>query len=127
MKLFLHSKSNGLFPIIAMLLFFVTVFMPDRACSHGGHAHPPVLSDIKAIEKATKDVSIIVDQSELVEGKKLDDGWKQIAAGDKHIHKKIENFFIVSFKKSKEETLYIFLTIYGRYLGANFSGKIEVK
>ncbi len=125
MKSFLNFRSNLQLSVVTTLLFFVVVLMSNTAYSHGDHAHPPVLTDIKAIEKATKDVSIIVDQNELVEGKKIDVGWKQIAVKDKHIYEKTEKYVIVSFKKNKEKTLYILLSIYGRYLAVNFSGKFE--
>ncbi len=123
MKLFLNSKLNRRISIITMIFFFVTVLISNRAYSHGDHDPPPTFADMEAIEKATKDVSLIVDQSESVEGMQLDGSWKQIPKRDKHVYERTDNYVIVSFKKSREKTLYVLLTIYGRYLAANFSGK----
>ena len=104
--------------------FILLIFLlSTNAFAHGDH---PLLTDKDFIGKATFDVSTIVDNKEPVEGELLDESWKKIRENDKQIVKKTDKFVIVSFyNRERKRTLFVLLTEYIEYLGANFSGKFE--
>ena len=105
------------FFILLVLLINTNVF------AHGDHAR---LTDEDFIGKATFDVSTIVDNKEPVEGELLDETWKKIRENDKQIVKKTDKFVIVSFyNRERKRTLFVLLTEYIEYRGANFCGKFE--
>lgn len=88
----------------------------------GGHSHGPIEKS-EAIEKASKVVL------QLVERKKIDSSWSELNANKaekKDFGKGPE--WVVSFNNNKikdasKKTLYVFLTIEGRYLAANYTGQ----
>lgn len=89
---------------------------------HGGHPHEPVRQD-KAIESATDAVS------KLVEKAKLDASWKAVkatGAEKKQFDKTVE--WVVTFNNpaapdKAKQNLYVFISLTGSYVTANFSGK----
>lgn len=99
----------------------------DHGHSHGhdhghGHSHAPV--DQKQAEKAAiKSVARLVKQG------KIDSSWKSVSvamAEKKKFGGKME--WVVSFKNDKisdssKQTLYVFLSLTGRYIAANYTGK----
>ena len=108
--------------IITFSFLSLIMLAPDTALGHSNHGEP--LNDDQAIIKASKDVNIIVEDSESIEGRKLDSSWTKVT--DKKIFKKSLRYFIVSFSHSgKQRTLYVLLNIYGEYLDANFNGKFK--
>ena len=108
--------------IITFSFFSLIMLTPDMALGHSNHGAP--LNDEQAIIKASKDVKIIVEDSESIEGRKLDSSWTEVT--DKKIFKRSLRYFIVSFShQEKQSTLYILLNIYGEYLDANFNGKFK--
>lgn len=112
-----------LFMNISTICFLgLTMLAPNMALSHSSHGEP--LNDGQAIMKASKDVEIIVKQSEPIEGRKIDPSWTKVM--EKKIFKKGLRYFIVSFyHPEKQKTLYVLLNIYGEYLTANFNGNFK--
>jgi uncharacterized protein DUF6488 len=107
---------------VPSLVFIITLLLTHLAFGHADHASP--LTDDQAIVKATQDVGIIVKESEKIEGKILDESW--VKSTEKKIFKKGLRYFVVSFQHPKQkETLYIHLSSFGAYQGANFSGVFE--
>jgi len=101
----------------------LALLISTNVFAHGDHA---LLTDKDFIGKATFDVSTIVDNKESVEGELLDESWKKIRESDKQIVKKTDKFVIVSFyNRERKRTLFVLLTEYIEYLGANFSGKFK--
>ena len=108
---------------IVLYILLAFIFTPTSILAHGDHAP---LTDKDFIGKASFDVSIIVDNKEPVEGELLDESWKKVSENDKQVFKKTEHFVIVSFyNREKKRTLFVLLTEYIKYLGANFSGAFE--
>lgn len=89
---------------------------------HGhGHSHEPV-TQVEAEEIAANSVA------KLVQRKKIDGSWSTVA-----VHSSEQKEFggqmewVVIFKNEKvtdpeKQTLYVFLTLEGRYLAANYTG-----
>lgn len=104
-------------------LTLLALLVSTNVFAHGDHAK---LTDEDFIGKASFDVSVIVDNKDLVDGELLDESWKKIREDDKQIVKKTDKFVIVSlYNREKKRNLFILLTEYVEYLGANFSGKFE--
>lgn len=103
-----------------VLSLFSVVAMAGSGHDHG-HAHDPV-SQNRAEEIAVKSVSRLVD------GGKLDKSWKAtgvMKAEKKDFGGNME--WVITFKNEKiedpeKQTLYIFLTLGGEYLAANYTG-----
>ena len=105
------------------LLFSVTAAAGDgHDHDHGSHSHDPVTQS-QAEEAAVKSVE------KLVSKRKVADSWKgiKVASSEK---KKFGNReeWMVSFKNEtasdpSKQTLYIFLSLTGDYIAANFTGK----
>lgn len=108
---------------IAVFTVALTMLISSVAFSHSsGHGTPP--SNEQIIAKASRDLVVIVDKSEPVEGKVLGASWK--GSTTKAIHDKTFKHYVVSFTQTEEKrTLYILLNTQGTYLGANFDGKFK--
>jgi len=108
---------------ITFSMLVSSVALSGAGHDHGhDHAAPPTSQQV--LSKASDDLAMIVDSSELVEGKKLDASWKQVR--DKKIHKQTIRYYITAFTHPTEnKTLYILLNGQGAYLGANFSGNFD--
>ena len=109
--------------IIFSILFSILPVAVWAGAGHDhGHSHHPV-SQNKAEEIATKRMI------QLVEKGKIDSSWKSVKVASsekKKFGKKME--WVVTFNNKKisdasKQTLYIFLTLSGDYLAANFTGK----
>ena len=97
----------------------------DHGHSHDdghSHSHDPV-SQKKAEEIAMKSVARLVDKG------KVDKSWKSVSVA-KSEKKKFGNKmeWVVSFKNDKvsdksKQTLYVFLSLTGNYIAANYTGK----
>tara|TARA_R110002167_G_scaffold29817_5_gene99187 strand:+ start:160 stop:516 length:357 start_codon:yes stop_codon:yes gene_type:complete len=112
--------------IIYTVAFTLSMLVSSVALSGAGHSHGPVTppTNQQILSKASDDINMIIDNSELVDGEKLDASWKQVA--DKKIHKKTLRHYITAFTHPTEnKTLYILLNAQGKYLGANFSGNFD--
>lgn len=108
---------------IAVFTLAFSMLISSVAFGHSsGHGKPP--SNEQIIEKASRNLAVIVDESEPVEGKVLDSSWK--SSTTKAIYKKTFKHYVVSFTHTEEKrTLYILLNTQGTYLGANFDGKFK--
>lgn len=108
--------------VFGLLLSFLSSGAVAGAGHDHSHSHHPV-SQSQAEETATKSVSMLVDKG------KLDASWKLV----KVTQTKQEKFsghqeWVVSFKNEKvsdpsKQTLYVFLSLSGEYLAANYTGK----
>ena len=89
-----------------------------------GHSHGPAttINEQEATQRATEIVSIIIQKG------KIDKSWgavESVRAEKKKYQYGYE--WVVAFNNPKEtdqsrQTLYVFLSLDGQYLGANFSG-----
>jgi hypothetical protein len=102
------------------------MLVSNIALSGSNHSHDPVTppTNQQVLSKASDDLNMIIDKSELVEGAKLDVRWKQVT--DKKIHKKTLRYYITAFTHPTEnKTLYILLNTQGAFIGANYTGDFE--
>ncbi len=107
-----------------LLLSFVLFAAPVMAGSghDHGHSHEPISSK-EAISKATKKVQ------QLANAGKIDSSWSKIKAASaeqKEYSKVLE--WVVTFKNDKvsdssKQTLYLFFSLDGNYIAANYTGK----
>ncbi len=107
-----------------LLLSFVLFATPVMAGSghDPGHSHEPISSK-EAINKATKKVH------QLAKAGKIDSSWSKInaaSAEQKEYSKVLE--WVVTFKNDKvsdssKQTLYLFFSLDGNYIAANYTGK----
>ena len=116
-------KTVGLVSIMSLSGNFVYAAGDHKHGPGGSHTHKAVSITKKEAEAAAKDVAGL-----LVKKGKLKKGWLQ--AGVKTVSKKKfknETEWVVTLENAKAEkskqTLYVFLSLTGEYLGANFSGK----
>jgi len=109
--------------LVLSSLFFGAPVIAGSGHDHGhSHAHAPVNKET-AETNAGKAVAALVVQ------KKLDDSWTSVTASSSE--KKVFNGdteWLVTFvnKKvtdTKKQKLYVFLTLSGEYIAANFTGK----
>ena len=89
-----------------------------------GHSHGPVTPATE--EQVIKNASDVV--AALIQKGKIDASWKDIKPTDTKKKKTpYDPEWVVTFNNSKiaekeKKTLYVFLSLDGQYLGANFSG-----
>ena len=104
-----------------LLSFLVSV---TAAYAGAGHSHGPTtpITENEAIQTATKIVSAIVQNG------KIDKSWAEVEAAQA-LKKKYQHGYewVVTFNNPKEsdqsrKILYVFLSLEGKYLAANFSG-----
>lgn len=94
------------------------------AYAGSGHSHGPVTP--VAEEQVIKNASDVV--AALVQKGKIDASWKEVKPTDaKKKKNQYDQEWVVTFNNSKvakkeQKTLYVFLSLDGQYLGANFSG-----
>ena len=108
----------------ALLLSFVLCATPVMAGSghEHGHSHEPISSK-EAISKATKKVR------QLAEAGKIDSTWSKTNATNaeqKEFSNSLE--WVVAFTNDKvsdssKQTLYLFFSLDGSYIAANYTGK----
>jgi len=111
-----------MFRKLLISMFAIGLLATGSAFAHGGHDHEPIDKE-KAIEKAKVVVSQMVKKS------KLDASWENVKSikASKKAFKEGNEWFISfenkTIKDSSKSTLYVFLTLSGEYLAANFTGK----
>ncbi|MBL7003727.1 MAG: hypothetical protein ISR69_06855 [Gammaproteobacteria bacterium] len=111
---------------IQTIILSLTLFLfPLSAFAGAGHDHGPSRAPATQ-SQAEKVASDIVFQ--LAEKSKIEASWKAVKI-EKSLKKKFGNNleWVVSFKNEKitdpaKQTLYIFLTLGGEYLAANYTG-----
>ena len=89
-----------------------------------GHSHGPTtpINETEAIQTATEIVSIIVRKG------KIDKSWAKVKSAQAEQKKNQYGYeWVVAFSNPKaadqtRQILYVFLSLDGQYLGANFSG-----
>lgn len=108
-------------------IVFLLVFSATGSYAHGpdggGHGSTTRITEIQAREKATQLVAIIVKKG------RLDASWSRIQPAEaekKTFQGRLE--WIVTFinpaeKDAAKQKLYVFLSLYGEYTGANYEGK----
>lgn len=115
--------------LIKTILFTSTLFLGITSLhsyagpGHDGHTHS---HDVDANTAKTNAVKVV---NKLIEKKKIPESWKNIQAGT--VEKKRfgkQNEWVVTFKNTKEQdsskqTLFVFLSMEGNYLAANFTGQ----
>ena len=110
--------------LLVSSLLFISPVIAGTGHDHnnGGHSHGPISSE-GVIKKATKQVKSLAERG------KLDKSWIGIKAeGATQKTYSNETEWVVTFKNEKvsgpeKQILYIFFTLDGSYLAANFTGK----
>jgi len=112
--------------LLVSSLLFASPVMAGAGHDHGsgGHSHSqgPVSSDV-AVKRATDKVKSIVESG------KIDKSWADVkATGATQKTFGGETEWVVTFKNDKvsdvaKQTLYLFYTVDGMYIAANFTGK----
>lgn len=108
--------------VLSSLLFGAPVIAGSDHDHGHSHAYSPV-------DKETVEKNAVKVKDALVESKKIDKSWASIAASS--LEKKIVNGgpeWLVIFNNEKitnteKQKLYIFMTLGGEYIAANFTGK----
>lgn len=103
-------------------LFSVVVFAGANHDHGHSHSHDPV-SQTQAEKAAIKSIANLIKKG------KVDSSWKSIPVSKSEKKKfgdKME--WVVSFKNDKvsdasKQTLYVFLSLTGEYIAANYTGK----
>lgn len=108
--------------LVSLFLLLASPVYAGSGHDHGhGHSHEPV-TQAQAEEEAISSVA------KLVQRKKIDSSWASVTV---HSSEKKEfdgqTEWVVIFKNEKvsdpdKQTLYVFLTLEGRYLAANYTG-----
>lgn len=108
--------------IFSFFLLLASPVFAGAGHDHGhGHAHDPVTKS-QAEEIATETVAKLVDRD------KIEASWKSVDVSTSEKKKFGKNMeWMVVFKNEKvsdpeKQTLYIFLTLTGEYLAANYTG-----
>ena len=109
--------------VLLLGLSFSAFAGPGHGHSHGGHGH----GHAKKVSKEKTKMIGMTHVNRLVKKGKLDKSWKE-AKYDSTIQKVFggRKEWVATFtndKGVKGKKLYIFLTLSGRFLGANFTGK----
>ena len=113
---------------IVFCLMVLIAFTTAPALGGGGHDHgsnsdhgPAVkLSQTQIIEKASGYVAGLVEKG------KLDAFWAQVKpqeAKDNSAYEWVVTFSNPEIEDPEQKTLYMFLTLSGKYIAANFTGK----
>lgn len=110
--------------IICLVTAIILSATSVHAGPGSGHSHGPVtpVSESQAIENASAVVSAIVKKG------KLDASWTEVKATEAKKKKfQYGQEWVVTFHNPKvtdqeKKNLYVFLSLDGQYLGANFSG-----
>lgn len=105
-----------------MVLIAFTAAPALGAGGHEGHGHGPAveLNQSQIQKKAARFVASLVEKG------KLDASWAQSKPQDskKNIgHEWVITFSNPEIKEPEKQTLYMFLTLSGKYIAANFTGK----
>ncbi len=108
--------------LVVLLAFSATVLYAHGPAG-GGHGPKTEITESQASAKATQVVATIVKKGE------LDASWSQIQPAKvkkETFEGKLE--WVVTFnnpaeKDTAKQKLYVFLSLYGEYTGANYKGK----
>ena len=108
--------------LLSLSLFFVTGVFAGPGHSHGdGHSHSPV-SEQGVKEKAAQKVK------QLIDAKKIPQSWNTIKANkaEKKTYSKgpewVVTFNNTAVSDATKQTLYLFYSLDGHYIAANYTG-----
>lgn len=105
------------FAFCLMMLFALTATTTHAGT---GHDHATELSQNQILKKASGLVARIVEKGQ------LEESWRQVKPQEPKKnsgHEWVVVFFNPKIKDSEKQTLYMFLTLSGEYVAANFTGK----
>lgn len=118
----LPGMNDAMKPICGLLPRFVICLhlaVATGAAAHPGHEN--VLSTKQAILRGKAVVRSLVRNGESIKGQILDQSWLQ--ATDFVDCKETPEYYLIAFDNAPmEKSLYILLTVTGKYLRANFDG-----
>jgi len=106
-----------------LFAFIATTAIPSfGGPNHNGHRHDHAgeLSESLILERASGFVATIVEKG------RLEASWSQIKpqkARKNDRHEWVISFFNPEIKDPQKQTLYLFLSLSGEYIAANFVGK----
>ena len=130
MKFSVSTFTGALF-VGALVLFVASTAYagPSHHHEHGhdhGHSHgtQTKLDDNGAIAAASKGVSAIIGQKQLIAGAALDAAWEKTASTAKSVSEKGKGYFIVKFdSQDTGKSLYLLLSDAGEVYDANYTGQ----
>jgi hypothetical protein len=105
---------------LAFCLILLFALTATTAHAGAGHEHAVELSQSQVLEKASAFVARIVEKGQ------LEESWKEVKpqkAKENSRHEWVVVFSNPEIKDRKKQTLYMFLTLSGEYIAANFTGK----
>lgn len=109
--------------VASILLTIAVFFAQGPAFAHSDHVHGPDVTKEQAQKTATEAVT------KLVAEKKLEESWQGVVAdqAEQRTFGKAKEWVVI-FKNAKaadaaRRTLYVFLSLDGRVLASNFTGK----
>ena len=111
--------------VVTLALSFTTLYAGSgHSHDHGGHSHAQTKISKDDVQKTAKK-----QLSRLIKNNKIDNSWSNVAISNiqkKQFHHNTE--WVVSFrnkgiKDKTKQTLYIFVSLYGKVTGANHTGK----
>ncbi|MCK4951370.1 MAG: hypothetical protein KAS48_06090 [Gammaproteobacteria bacterium] len=111
-----------------LLLGFILGLLPITAMAGSGHDHGHSHSNAP-VNQATATTTATTIVAEFVKRKKLDESWTSITAiSVEKKEYKDSSEWVISFVNDKitdpdKRTLYVFLTLTGDYIAANYTGK----
>jgi hypothetical protein len=105
-----------------ILIFALSMYMPNMAFSHGDHDY--AMDEAQALKRAIKYTGMIIDLPNAIEGVQLNESWRALKQAS--VHEQTEQYFIVSVHNAGEEkTLFLLLSSSGELEAANFDGEFE--
>lgn len=99
-------------------------FISTSAQAHSGGHGEIVLNESQAISVAHSVATQFITQDPGLGFGKLDPSWKTLPAAAMRIHRKQDDYYIVSLT-NKDKTLFILISIFGDVYDANFTGEFE--
>ncbi|MDI1226739.1 MAG: DUF6488 family protein [bacterium] len=110
--------------LFSTLAIVTILFSAAPSFGHGDHVPSNPISENAVLEQSMKDLAIIVDNKEEVEGQLLDDSWKD--AKDPSFADKGKGYYVVSVTNEKaNKTVYLLMADSGEFYDANFTGKFK--
>ena len=109
-------------PRFIVILLTAATLLATSAFAGPGHSHDGPFTEMEAIKDASAVVAAFVQKG------RLDASWSEIKANGaqkkkiKYGQKWVVTFSNPSAPDPEKKTLYVFMDVYGEYLGANFSG-----
>lgn len=109
--------------VVLIALIATPAFGAGGHDDHSGHNHGPAAVELNQSQIQEKASGFVAS---LVEKGKLDASWAQMKPQEAKAnsgHEWVVTFFNTEIKEPEKQTLYMFLTLSGEYVAANFSGK----